>query len=461
MKRSLLLFVILLAACGHSQGRDDLFGSLSVDITQVPIDVSCVTVTVSGASRQTTRLQQALAPGQSTLIFTFSGLPTGIVVASAVATATNCTGAATWISNPVTATIATGTSTNITLVLHRNGQANVTLDFQDDIKAVSTVAGIGGLSGSADGTGSAARFGFLQSGWSDGTGNIYLADSANCDVRRFNIATAVVTTVAGAAGTCGLLDGTGTAAHFQNPFGITGDASGNIYVADDTAIRKIAISSGFVVTTIAGGATSGSGVDGVGSAARFARVRGLASDGTNVYITDYVDCTIRQLVPSTAAVTTLAGAHGTCAIVDAAGTAARLNAPYGIVADTSGNLYFTDTTVIRKLNISSGSVVIIAGVSGVYASVDGAGQGATFYNAFGIAIDGTGNLWLTDNELVRKLYLPSATVVTVAGTVLAGYLDGPGPTAKFSGPSLLVWDNTQGSQIFVPEILNFTLRKLQ
>src|SRR5216117_3006362 len=104
--------------------------------------------------------------------------------------------------------------------------------------------------GSADGTGSAARFYYPDGVATDSSGNVYVADTFNHTIRQITPA-GVVTTLAGLAGSSGSADGTGSAARFFYPEGMATDSSGNVYVADfdNSTIRKITPAG--VVTTLA------------------------------------------------------------------------------------------------------------------------------------------------------------------------------------------------------------------
>jgi sugar lactone lactonase YvrE len=160
--------------------------------------------------------------------------------------------------------------------------------------AVTTFAG-NGTSGFPDGTGTAARFAGPKGIAADGSGNLYVADMGNYCIRKIVIATGEVTTFAG--GTPGDAVGTGTGARFNQPCGIAA-AGGNLYVADtgNNRIRTIVIATG-VVTTLAGNGTRGE-ADGTGTAAQFDRPRGITVDGSgNRYVADYGSHRIRKITP--------------------------------------------------------------------------------------------------------------------------------------------------------------------
>ena len=207
---------------------------------------------------------------------------------------------------------------------------------------VSTLAG--GTAGSADGTGSAARF-ISPSGLAvDGGGNVYVADAGNHAIRKITSA-GVVTTLAGVLGPGGFgsVDGTGAGAKFNSPRGVAVDGGGNVYVADrdSYSIRKVTPAG--VVTTLAGLAVPISGnTDGTGSAARFNQVYGVAADGGgNVYVVDGSNNSVRKITAG-AVVTTLAGGGG-LGSTDGTGSTVRFSGPLGIAIDSRGNLYVADT----------------------------------------------------------------------------------------------------------------------
>ena len=265
--------------------------------------------------------------------------------------------------------------------------------------AVTTLAGTGS-SGSANGTGTSASFNYPVGITTDGT-NLYVADEQNHLIRKIVISTGAVTTVAG-TGSSGSANGTGTSASFHHPAGITTDGT-NLYVSDyeNHLIRKIVISTG-AVTTVAGTGSQGS-ANGTGTSASFYKPTGITTDGTNLYVSDLFNFLIRKIVISTGAVTTLAGT-GSQGSANGTGTSASFGGPWGITTDGT-NLYVGDFVnhSIRQVVISSGVVTTVAG-TGSQGSANGTGTSASFYNPVGITTDGT-NLYVADysNELIRQV----------------------------------------------------------
>ena len=269
---------------------------------------------------------------------------------------------------------------------------------------VTTLSGTAGSSGSADGTGAVARFN-LPCGFTTDRTNLYVADSVNDTIRKVVIATGEVTTLAGTAGSSGSTDGTGAAARFYDPFGITTDGT-NLYVTDDSncTIRKVVIDTG-VVTTLAGTVLSRGSTDGTGAAARFNLPGGITTDGTNLFVADTANNTIRQVVIATGMVTTVAGTASSQGSADGTGAAARFLYPYGITTDGT-NLYVADSGnhTIRKMVIATGVVTTLAGTAGSEGSTDGTDTAARFLLPYGITTDGT-NLFVADtfNHTIRDI----------------------------------------------------------
>ena len=267
---------------------------------------------------------------------------------------------------------------------------------------VTTLAG-STTSGSLDGTGASARFNLPAGIAVDANGDVYVADRDNNMIRKITPA-GVVTTVAGST-TSGNLDGTGAAARFNLPWGIVVDGSGDLFVADQSnhQIRKITPAG--VVTTFAGAGPAGSGfVDGVGTAAKFNQPSGLAIDADgNLYVGDQTNHSIRKITPA-GTVTTLAG-NGAAGDLDGTGAAARFRNPIGLAVDGAGNVYVADmqNNKIRKIS-PSGVVSTLAG-NGSSGLVNGLGSAARFDFPLGVALDAIGNLYVADyqNNMIREI----------------------------------------------------------
>ena len=299
--------------------------------------------------------------------------------------------------------------------------------------AVTTIAGTPGISGWADGTGAAASFGAPLGLSIDLGGTLFIADAANDSIRRIT-PTGTVTTFAGAPLTPVSIDASGAAARYWSPLGIATDTSGNTYVADyqNQVILKIAPTG--VVTTLAGATGSAGNIDGQGAAARFKFPYGVATDAQqNVYVADAGNFAIRRITPA-GVVTTLAGLAGQTGSTDGTGAMARFGFPGAITVDASGLIYVADGSTIRRID-SGGAVTTLAGLAGNPGSADGTGSAARFYSLVGVATDGAGNVYATDlgNSTVRKI-TPAGVVTTVAGsTSVYGWVDGAGTTARFFG----------------------------
>jgi sugar lactone lactonase YvrE len=267
---------------------------------------------------------------------------------------------------------------------------------------------------------------------------------------------AVVTTFAG-SGLMGAVDGKGTAASFGNPMGVTVDNSGNVYVADsyNNVIRKITPDG--EVTTFAGTGIPGS-ADGKSVKASFFYPGGLFADNHgNILVADTHNSLIRQITPDRT-VTSITiinpGSSG-----NKGDSLIRLDNPSGIAEDAMGNLLVADRNndLIRKIS-PKGKVIILAG-SRKPGALDGAGAKATFYLPGGIAIDSTGNIYISDsyNNIIRKI-TPDGKVTTLAGQKKKGDLDGKGESASFRQPEGIALDN-QGN-IVVADMGNNKIRKI-
>ena len=337
---------------------------------------------------------------------------------------------------------------------------------------VTTLAGLAGRSGNVDGTNSDARFNGPNVGAVDGAGNVYVSEFENATIRKVTpVGTNwVVTTIAGLAGVTGSANGTNGAARFNHPQGLAIDGAGNLYVADSSnfTVRKVTpVGTNWVVTTIAGRAGSVGSVDGTNSTARFNGFAGVAVDGAgSVYVADTDNHTIRKVTPAGTnwVVTTLAGLAGNPGSADGTGNEARFDSPYAVAPDSAGNLYVTDTfnDVIRKMTLDGTNWVVttLAGLGGNHGSTEGNGSDARFNGPSSVAVDNAGNVYVADqiNHTIRKL-TPAGLVTTLAG--LAGYggsQNGTRSVARFNHPDGVAVDGA--GNVYVGDYFNNAIRKV-
>jgi hypothetical protein len=325
---------------------------------------------------------------------------------------------------------------------------------------VTTIAGSPGIGGSANGSGAAASFFYPGGIASTSAGVVYIADTGNHSIRAMN-SPGAVSTLAGSAGQKGDADGAGSQATFEYPYGASIDGSGHLYVADSGNNTVREITAGGAVTTVAGSGGLPGSADGAGGAARFSNPAGTAVDASgNVYVADSGNSTIRKIAPG-GAVSTFAGVAGATGTTDGAGSTARFNAPAGLAVDSAGNVYVADTNsnTIRKIT-PGGSVTTLAGVGGQTGSGDGAGGSARFNSPHAVAVDGSGNVYVADffNETIREIS-PSGTVSTIAGSAgQTGFRDGTGVVARFNQPYGVAVDGS--GNVYVADTYNRAIRMI-
>jgi hypothetical protein len=325
--------------------------------------------------------------------------------------------------------------------------------------SVTTIAGSlppASVPSYADGIGGAARFNFTLGVTSNGK-DLFIADTGNHCIRKYEIATGNVTTVAGLCGTTGTSDGIGTAANFNSPIQISTDGT-SLFVCDrgNNTIRKVDISSTEVTTLIGLGGFAGDAV-GIGSVARINFPNGITTDGNYLYVSDRGNNKIKRYLISSGVVTTIAG-DGTGAAVDSAnGLTASLNAPCDSVS--VGNFLYVvecNSNTLRKINMSAPFAVTTIAGSGAASSTDGTGLAAEFNNPHGIETDGS-NLFITEylGQRIRRVGISSLTVVTIAGA--NGYQDGTGASALLGN---LGGITTDGNRLYFVDSSNNALRRI-
>lgn len=367
----------------------------------------------------------------------------------------------------------------------------------------SHLAGSTGAPGSEDGSKADARFAYPSGVAVDATGNIFVADTGNHTVRKIN-RSGEVSTVAGAAGEGGDVNGSVTAARFSQPNGIVALPNGDLLVSDSgySKIRKI---SGNFVTTFAGSVHGKA--DGTGAAAQFYYPVGLAlKPNGDLLVADLFNGTVRN-VTSDAVVTTIAGVARVG--LDLYSNAA-LNSPAAVAVDGDGWIYVAESALVRRFNPASGFFTprqsdanylvlwpdsfsysrglaatadgvlyvsdpigqrllrqtkggvafTLSGTVGVRGLADGAGNMSLFNEPCGLALDSQGNLYVADrqNHSIRRI-TPSGITSTVAGSrpPVFGAADGYGPEARFNRPQAIALYN---GDLYIADTGNHAVRKV-
>lgn len=308
--------------------------------------------------------------------------------------------------------------------------------------SVSTLAGTGNH-GFVNGAGTIAQFNDPYGVATDVSGNVFIADADNNAVRKIT-PTGIVSTVAG-DGTRGFKNGDGANAEFNFPHALVVDSLGNIYVADtfNEMIRKITPAG--VVSTFAGDGTAGF-ANGAGTIAEFNAPSGITIDRYgNLFVSDSNNQRIRKITPA--------------GVVSTLNLSALLSGPQGIAIDAAGNLYVVESgkSLIRKIT-TEGTLTTIAGTEpGGFA--DGQGTAALFFNPEGITIDASGNLYIGDlgNDRIRKI-TPAGYVGTIAGGI-KGNANGIAAEAHFDAPTGIAIDAS--GNLYVTDTNNHSIRKLK
>jgi len=264
----------------------------------------------------------------------------------------------------------------------------------------------------------------------DGAGHVYIADDQSCRARRVDTSTGLITTVAGRSpGYNG--DGIAAAdARLYYPRGAATDSDGNVYIADTSnhRVRKVDVATGRITTVAGTGVAGFSGDGGLATAAKLYFPRGVALDSDdNLYIADTNNHRIRKIIAATGVITTIAGTGSSGYGGDGGpATEAWLFYPRDVVADSAGNVYIADAYNhrVRKVDVASDNISTVAGTSTAGYNGDGiAATGAQLSRPSGVALDVDGDLYIadTDNHRVRRVISATGFIITVAGTGSPGY----------------------------------------
>ena len=376
-----------------------------------------------------------MTDGNAVRKITLAGVVTTLAGTASAAGSADGTGAGAFFQGPLD--IAAG-----------NGKLYVSEFWNRDVREVTLAGVVTRLAGSGnyfqfgteDGTGAAARFAWPSQGVVDAAGNLFVPDYLFNTIRRVT-PSGVVTTPFGTP-LAVLKDGTGEAARFRNPAGIATDSAGTTYVADrgNGVVRKVTAAG--VVTTLVGNPNGGgSFVPGTGAAVEFDGLGSVALSPTgDLYVTDLNDHVVVKVTQAGVA-SLFAGAAGQAGSADGQGAAARFNLPSGLAVDGSGNVWVGDSgnATVRRIS-PSGTVTTVGGVAGSIGTADGPAGTSRFTAPLGMAVGSDGNVYVADGDAgnshvantVRKI-TPALVTSTVAGTPGAAVsVDGTGAAATFT-----------------------------
>ncbi|MGV9001987.1 MAG: hypothetical protein ACOH18_03455 [Candidatus Saccharimonadaceae bacterium] len=326
---------------------------------------------------------------------------------------------------------------------------------------VSTFVG-SGTNGFADGTGSGAQFSTIYGLEFNNSGDLFVSDRDYNNCLRKVTPSGVVTTVAGLCGTYGMVDGTIGTSRLDGLIGLSVDTNGVLWIADyyNHCIRRMTV--GGNVVKLAGACSKGQvgTTDGTGTAARFYGPYGIVAVSSSLaYVSDRENLCIRKIT-STGVVTTFAGlCGGTAAFVNGTGGAARFAQVEGMATDGAGNIYVTDdpNNCIRKITAAA-VVTTYAGVCGEEGLADGPAGIARLTRPMDVAFDSQGYLFEIGRDNRVRRISPDGSIITIAGTGTAGTANGPGRTAEFD--SLRSIDIDSNGVIYVGSSADFRIRKI-
>lgn len=311
------------------------------------------------------------------------------------------------------------------------------------------------IAGTSDGIGNIGRLNQAYGITSDGV-NLFIADSVNSCIRKFEIATNNLTTIAGGCGSTGTTDGIGNIARFNVPIFISTNGT-SLFVSDrgNNSIRKMELNNN-EVTTFAGLSGAAGDLDGTGTNARFNFPNGITTSGTYLYLSDRGNHKIKRIHLATRIVETIVGT-GVIGSLDGNGNIATLNDPCESVS-IGNNLYVSEcgNCIIRKIELYSPFVVTKVFGSGACVSNDGFGLTASFNNPLGIETDGT-NLFISEwlGQRIRRINLNTLQVLTIAGGT-GGYQDGTGTGARLNN---LGGITSEGNFLYFLDAYNHSLRR--
>jgi sugar lactone lactonase YvrE len=274
----------------------------------------------------------------------------------------------------------------------------------------------------------------------DSLGNVYIADTYNCLVRKVNSAGTISTfaglVVGGTSPRCGYNGdgGAATSAELYYPYGVTVDTKNNVYIADysNQVVRKV--STAGIITTIAGiGLVAGYSGDGgpAANALLYGPAAVAVDPAGNVFIADDLNCRIREINVVTNIITTVAG-NGNCSFTgDGLAIDNGIGYPQGVAVDASDNLFISDYNQrVRWVN-PQGFMTTVAGTGAAgYGGDGGSATAALLYEPTGVALDSAGDILVSDYNNFRVRSITAFPAVSTSIGSMAFGLTAVGSTSS-------------------------------
>ena len=322
----------------------------------------------------------------------------------------------------------------------------------DSSGRITTVAGTGFNGYSGDGVSATnSQLNYPTGVAVNAAGELFIADSQNARVRKVNTA-GIISTVAGTGvDGCAAVDGPATATQLTNPYSVTFDSLGNLYIGDGCSLRKVA-PNGITVAMAGNGSFGGYGGDGIATATPAAVVSAALDQFGDIYVVsggklqEIKNGSIKTITPPS--------------VADGSVAALSMLGPQVIARDNSGNLYFIEGNQVRKID-SSGAIVTVAGTgAGGYDGDNGPATAAQLSTPYALAVDSTGNLYIADSASRIRIVSPGGTIASCAGSVARGYSgDGGQATAALLSLPLGMAIDAAGN-LYIADNQNQRIRKV-
>jgi hypothetical protein len=286
----------------------------------------------------------------------------------------------------------------------------------------------------------------------DGSGNVYIADTYNNRIDKVT-PTGVLSIIAGTGSGGQPTPGPATSSKLNSPFGLAVDGSGNVYIADSGNNRIDKVTPAGVLSIIAGTGNGGQPTPGPATSSDLSFPSGVAVDGSgNVYIADTYNSQIDKVTPA-GVLSIIAGTGNWASPTPGPATSSDLGGPYGVAVDGSGNVYIADSGNNRIDKVTPAGVLsIIAGTGNGGQPTPGPATSSDLGNPYGVTVDALGNVYIADsgNNKIDKV-TPDGDLSVVAGTGNSGApTAGPATASNLWFPTGVAVDSLGGLYIADP-----------